>query len=405
MGFLDFFRGSKEERFARRFMQEIRRRGESRPLHFDAEQFAVRVGDDPAAPEQICYLQNAFIECERTDSGPRAEIIGRYAANANRSEVPEDYSQARARLRVVLKDRTYPESQALRNRAEFPDRKSRADNPLAYVPVAPDLIACLVDDDVSSIQFITHDLLARWGVSLERAFADARARMRETLAWAPTQVGSLFLSEAGDTYDAARLLFEDEIRRLPLRGRPVALVPDRETLLIAGSEDLEALEHMAQTALECLKERDRPVSGRPVVLGDDGWGPFSPPASIALPFDNLVRLFDAQYYAEQKETLDALNEHTGEDIFVASSRLREREESGRFVSWTTWSRGVVALLPEVDEVGFYDADSQEARMADWSAVRRVLGQRMQATEHCPARWRVDSFPSRDELMAMGARVV
>ena len=47
-----------------------------------------------------------------------------------------------------------------------------------------------------------------------------------------------------DSYDAARVLLLDTIRGLRVRGEIVAMIPNREALLFAGSDDLHALKHM-----------------------------------------------------------------------------------------------------------------------------------------------------------------
>jgi hypothetical protein len=405
MGILDLFRGrGRKESFARRFIQEMRKQGDARPLHFDSEDFSIRVGEDPARPDAVHSLHNAYNECERAARAERAAIIARYASNANRSPVPEDYAQARPRLRLMLKDSTYPEIHA---QLTFPGSGGElaSKHRMVHVPIAADLIACLVDDDVSSVQFIMSSCLATWGVSAERAVADARASMREALDCTLTESDGVYRSQTGDTYDASRLLLDDEIRRLPLRGRPVALVPDRELLLLADSEDPAALARMAELAQERLEEADRPVSGRAVVLEQSGWSAFKPPAEIAAPFENLARLYAHRYYAEQKELLDALHERAGDDIFVATSTLVQREGSDRYLSYATWTRGVRTLLPQVDEIAFFDLDTKTGRMAEWSAARRVLGERMVATDHCPPRWRVSGFPSAEDLLAMGARTL
>ena len=41
----------------------------------------------------------------------------------------------------------------------------------------------------------------------------------------------------GDAFDAARILLLDRVRSLKLTGEPVAMVVNRESLLLTGSED------------------------------------------------------------------------------------------------------------------------------------------------------------------------
>jgi hypothetical protein len=402
MGFLDLFRTkSPRAKFAQKFIQAVRAQGEARPMHFDERQFIIRVGEKPDAPDNIYALHNVFALCARAPSSEHEQLIRAFVASLTAEELPEDYATARARLYVSMKDRTYPQLQGLRHSLDFPHAKKPA-TALAQSAVGGDLIACLVYDSEQSMMFVNTDSLAKWGVPMEQALADALANMRTNLEWSLVEDNGLYRSGVGDTYDGARMLFVDAIRGLPLRGAPVALVPDRETLLIAGSEDLDALGRMAALGRKRFEEADRPVSGRAVTLQAAGWATFEAPAAVAPAFGSLGRLYAARYFNEQKEVLETHFERAGEDIFVATLQVAQRDDSEEYHTWTTWTRNVVSLLPQADQVALYDNEAKTMAMARWTDLARVMGSRLEATEYLPARWKVSGFPSTSDLAAMGA---
>ena len=89
------------------------------------------------------------------------------------------------------------------------------------------------------MSLVTESTLERWEITWETAFAQGLANLRAgsnevhvfeydgVLAW-----------QVDDSIDAGRILLTDALAGLPVRGELVALVPDRDVLLPASSEDL-----------------------------------------------------------------------------------------------------------------------------------------------------------------------
>lgn len=65
----------------------------------------------------------------------------------------------------------------------------------------------------------------------------------------------------------SRLLLSNVIRQIEVKGDPVAMIPNRETLIVAGSEDAAGLAAMLLLATEALQQ-PRLISG--VALRLDG---------------------------------------------------------------------------------------------------------------------------------------
>ena len=85
----------------------------------------------------------------------------------------------------------------------------------------------------------------------------------------------LYVLRSGDSYDATRLLLLDLVRSLEVQGEPVAMVPNRDTLLISGTEDQAGLALMLALAGQGLEERYA-LSGVPLILGEGGWSDWLP---------------------------------------------------------------------------------------------------------------------------------
>ena len=161
----------------------------------------------------------------------------------------------------------------------------------------------------------------------------------------PQSGEGVYLSATGDSYDASRLLLTDIIRQFKVKGDPIAMIPNRENLVVVGSEDAEGLAGMLKMAAEAL-EQPRPISGIALRLDGDEWTPWLPDVSHPLykDFQRLHLQSLGQDYAQQKDLLDKLHEKNGEDIFVATFSAIETPD-GRLFSYARGRRTRTRCCP------------------------------------------------------------
>jgi hypothetical protein len=119
--------------------------------------------------------------------------------------------------------------------------------------------------------------LTTWGVGFEEAMRVALDNLRQISGpdLEPIAPG-VWRSPWRDNYDASRLLLTDLIESHGVEGDPVLMVPNRDTLLLTGSDDVAGLAVMAAAAGEAT-EHPRPIHAIPVRLEFGSWSPFLPP--------------------------------------------------------------------------------------------------------------------------------
>jgi hypothetical protein len=210
----------------------------------------------------------------------------------------------------------------------------------------------------------------------------------------------LFASQWRDGHDASRLLFPDLVTALPVKGDPVVLVPTRNTLLVAGADDMNALLALADAAAETLSTTDQPLSARPLRLRDGKWTDFELDAEALAPFYDLMRGQWTREYAEQKQLLDQLHAQSGDDIVVAAYAPMQNRHTGKPFCMTFWVDGFVNLLPRADSVVLKSA--AEVMVVPWRAATAVIGHRLAPTDDYPIRYRAESFPNAAELEQLRA---
>jgi hypothetical protein len=188
------------------------------------------------------------------------------------------------------------------------------------------------------------------------------------------------------------------------------MVPNRDTLVVTGSEDPQGLEIMAKIAKDSF-DKPRPISTIALRLEGDEWVPWLPPADSRLSgeFQELrLRTISAEYN-DQKELLDAMHEQAGEDVHVASFSALQNKETGRITSYSVWSEGVHALLPQTDTVLFFRPEAPDDQKivagGAWEHVQQIVGDLMEPLGVYPERYRVKEFPSPAELALIGKGLV
>ena len=398
MGLFDFFRKPPDRAgFARLMERALREAGETRPIRFDADEFRLNVGGERGLQ---CYLGHIYDEFVKSRAADRASTVKRFAqATRQAGALPDTlgrWKDARPRLLPRLRERMYLENRRLTFAAQ-----GKAIAELPCRPVGPHLAATLVYDLPDSMLEITFDALQKWEVSFEDALEAARDNLWEIskdrlLAIRP----GLWRSPWADNYDASRLLLHDLVWQFPVKGSHVAVVPNRDTLLVTGSDDAEGLLEICARALKAF-ESPRPMGARPLFLAGSRWTSLElPPDHPAFAAWKRAELLSyAADCSEQKGLLDVLHQKEDVDLFVATFNATERSDTGELSSYAVWSEGVATLLPRTDRVAFVRRD-KVLGLAPWERVLEGCGGLMAPQGFYPERWRVEHFPDEATIKSL-----
>jgi hypothetical protein len=396
MGLFDKLLGppSKDE-FAKLLMDSIRNAGETSEIIYDQQGFQLHDGETES---RIVFLGNAYQEYCSAPASNREKILKHWARNwfSSQRQMPEEFEDIKHDLLPVVRSRCYFELTRL--------QLTLQGHEIAAWPhqiLGEDFAVGLVYDLPESMQSISQDHLDDWGVTFYEALEVARQNLQELQQAfiGPESGEGLYLSASKDGYDATRLILLDLIRRFQLRGDPIAMVPNRDTLIVAGEDDEDALKGMLALAKAGLQEL-RPISGIALRLDGEDWMPWlpAPEHSLYEEFRMLQIQAHGGDYGEQKELLDKLHEKNGEDVFVASfSGLQD--EGGHVLNYAVWPKGVNALLPHTDVVAIM-RNEDEPVIAEFDKVLATVGHLMELLDMYPPRYRVKGFPSDEELAVL-----
>jgi hypothetical protein len=198
----------------------------------------------------------------------------------------------------------------------------------------------------------------------------------------------------GDSYESSRILLPDLIRRLGVDD-PVAMVPFRNTLLVASARDPAAIARMFASVEAAAESNPRWLSFEPLTLAaaDEQWLPAPFPGEIAERVRQLCVHNASRHYSTQKDLLEQQNERNGHDVFVASFQIVHKDNGPRH-SMSVWTEGVDAMLPTTEFVALNKPVGGKSQpvLVTWASVVAEAGHLMDDMGLEPPRFRVRQFP-------------
>lgn len=387
--------------FAHKMIDAARAAGYREPLEYLADEFRIRHGDGA-----YFNLHNAFRDYQNANKPNKAMVLDGYVATLLRSrdKATRTFEEVRPLLRPVIRNLAMLEEVRLHHA-----RRESADSSYEVVhrALGRDCVTLLAIDHPESTSTLTKGPEEAWGVTMDEALAIAMDNLRQATPDAFEEITpGLYVGEWGDGYDISRALLPDVLRRAPVRGRPVFMIPTNDVLLVAGDKDEQALRQMVEVSFQAV-EKGRPVSSQIHTFDDQRIVPFvsQDPALLAR-LATLEHLLLQGAYHTQKELLDKIHEAQNEDLFVATYMLYELADSnGQTFSMCGWTQSVAGLLPRTDRVALVELDENgvsNTRLVAWSELLAKAGDLLQPLDVYPPRYRTLGFPSAAQLGGMAA---
>ena len=351
------------------------------------------------------FLDNLFADTREMPPEARTQVIQRFLRSLWMDGAePLTWEEARHRLLPVLRASTFGMAQL--SRLE-PDRE------LVGRRTLPFLLELLVVDLPESAMYVQRRHLQEWNVGEEEAFSAAHAnlgRLGDDAELYDREPGPIWSVDSGDTYETSRLLQPGFLASFASRveGRPIAILPERSTLLISGDANPATVARLCESG-----EREYEAASRrltPALYSVDDAGrvvPYQRPGNDALA--QRVRLAHARLamseYAAQKEALDKVHQAREVDVYVANLGAVARKKDERPITWCVWSRDVKALLPRADVVVMNLGD-KDIFMVPWADVERLVPESLTPVpELWPPRHRTGEWPTPEALETLRAASV
>lgn len=397
-----FFGAPTREEFARILLRHLRRSSDGE-IHYDPEIYQVRLKSS-SGQEVLKNLHNAHLMYSAARPWQRGGVLRRFTATPWELPPFTTWDEAAPHIRPALRDSFLFETMRLQVRLQGLESFT----PL-YRSFAGRLSTSLVEDRGEHMSSVPLSSLETWGVSFDEAMETALANLAAISdpRWR-TPFPGVHASAWQDDYDSSRLLLDQILDGLDLPGVPVALVPNRNCLIVIGSDDDEAVARALALA-EAEQQAPGAISMLPLRRTPSGWTLWE--VAAGHPSHETYRRLRLEetggIYSNQKQLLDAIHEKENVDVYVASFSAIENPETGEHRSYCSWTRGVVAQLPRTDLIAFADVerpeDQQFLGLFAWETVEERCGHLLRPTSDLPVRYAVgaEAFPSEEDFQAFG----
>ncbi len=392
----------RRQKFARLVAAGLRKVGEPLELRYDPALFRlVSKGDESLQVN----LANTYREYLAAPSAERKNVVSRFIRSwiEGRKGVPDEFEDAAYDLLPGVRSRSTYELLKLQMEGQ-----GETGFGWPYRVVAHHYGAGLVYDLPHAMSQINGQQLTRWGVEFDEAMDVALDNLRKISEHGFTRLApGVWRSAWRDNYDPSRLLLIDMIAAHEVDGDPVVMVPNRDTLLLTGSDDEVGLGVMAAAAEEAAQQ-PRPIHTMPIRLEFGSWTPFLPPRELPayLRFKQMVINSLGQDYEEQRALLTTTLQRQSDNVFVASYTAMRNTRTGELATHCMWARGVDSLLPRTDLIHFLDPERSDGQKVlasiSWDRVEEIVGDLLEPLAIYPERHRARYFPTEKQLKAIKA---
>ena len=407
MGWFEFFTGSlSQEGFAQRVITDLRAAGDHRQATFEAADFRLAFHGDG---QQIgcADLRNLYDEYVSAAVKDRDRFF-RHAVRsllAAHKPLPTDYEDARHDVLLTVRNRSYfslPEIQ------DFITPGAQLLWP--HQIVGEHLGVGLVYDLPEVMVMLQASHLDAWDLTFYEVYENALNNLHGIDAGFAAIDDHSYISTTEDHYDASRIVLSELIAELKVKGDPVVLLPNRDRLIITGTEDRQGLETSARVTQQLITQ-PRPVTGFAFRLLEHEWTPWLPDADH--PAFRLLKSLAIgtrkEDYRQQRQLLDdwvaagALDRCDPVEFCVHASGTRQPP-----FSYCVWQEGRTSLLPKTDRICLLRSGQLtnhplvEGVNVSWDRAKRIVGPLLvEYDQFYPVRYRTQGFPLPDQLVALG----
>jgi hypothetical protein len=399
-----FFKNPSREKFAQMVLERIRAKTGLADLRFDPSEFSIQCGS------QRIFLQNLYTDYCGKQGKDREIVLDNIVVFARSGlDTEPSFEETAPNLIAVVRERLLVSLADVNWGVSGTDDKKVS--PPVSEPISRWFLRALVIDAPTHMAYVNEEHLRRWNLTFDEAWAIAFGNLRAATVPKFETEGKVHIGKWGDAYDASRVLVPGIFDDLPIVGEAVVALPNRDTLLVADSDDPAAVQAMLERAEQLVTTCSRPQNIAPLVIRDgqilDYEVPATSPVHAAVSLARGHAWLSA--YGEQKAILEKVYERNGKDIYVGEHTLNRYTGNGttEYRSHCLWARDVATLLPVADEVVFYDpqvpGEDKAVARVPWARVRARLEDLMLDTKMYPPRYYVSRFPSAGQLADLTAQ--
>jgi hypothetical protein len=397
-------RVTPEEAFTALFLDEAR----AHPAVERAERipgdFAVHLFRPGTEQPWTAFLGNLFQEAREDAPDDKVLRIRRFLSTLGSTEPDLSWEEAAPRLVPLVRLATFGAGAGV--------------TPLSR-PFVPFVHVLVGVDSEHSVAIVDRARVDEWKQPPDAVFAAAIATLARHVRdddverYDPEAPYAIWHVTRDDSYECSRLALPGFLAsfRGRVSGNPIAIVPNRSTLIVSGDGDPAAIARLARSAEAEFIASPRAVSPAVYTLtGSDLVTPLHLPREHPqhLAVERGHRVLAATCYADQKAELEKRFEAENVEIFVATLKVSEHEQTKELTTIATFAQGIPSLLPEADMIVLVTNESPtpSLTMVPWATAFELARECFERDPKLdPPRYLTLAWPRPEVLAELRARAV
>lgn len=146
---------------------------------------------------------------------------------------------------------------------------------IAFEPISEWFARCLVLDFPEYVSMVLPGNLKTWDISFDELYEIGLARLRGHTTPKFEKQPDLYVGRWHDDCDNSRILIPELFAPLDLEGDPVVCLPNRNSLLVTGSENQDGIRAMLKHAEDIVRSKSCPMNPAPFILKNGEVADFS----------------------------------------------------------------------------------------------------------------------------------
>ena len=387
------------ENFAQLVIAKFKTYPQITSVTYNPDRFSLLLGIAGEDNSSTSFLENAYRTYCNAPCAMRNSVIEQWVNGLITSFDfdPVDFEAALPHLMPVIRGSAYTamvEAEVYFAKADSKDAlaEHRACGNIAYSDAQ--VFLCL--DMPNSILNVSEKLIQKWGVERQDLLTVALANLKKKstdhrfVKVAP----GVFKASFDDGYDSSRVLLPELFNDLPINGDPVVMIPCRDTLLVAGTNDQRGLTTMMKIAAKQINQGNYTITayayryrnGQPEVYFGQ-----TLPQPLRRPMFDLLQ----QTYQSQGEVM---RKHMP-DVFIGSLLVKHQSDEST-LTIASWAPNDDTALCRAHFINLMNVVDKKIMLVPWEVAEKHFGELLTPMKLITPRYLTKGYPSTELLKSL-----
>ncbi len=387
------------EKFAQLVIAKFKAHPQVTDVTYDATEFSVETIVEGTDKGSTTFLQNAYRQYCGAPVSMRSSIIEQWVNSMLQvfDFDPRNFDEAKARLMPVIRSGAYCALQEAEAHFATPGSKdAEAEHRAVGNLLQSDATVFLCLDLPLGIMSVSEKNIAQWGIDRAELYKIALENLKQKSAnHSFTKIApGVFKATFNDCYDSSRILLPETFKGLQINGDPVAMIPCRDSLLVAGSNDQRGIATMMKIAAKQIEDDPYSLTASAFRFHGKEAEVFFPETMPPVILRSMLSLIQDAHHSQG----EVLKKHMS-NVFVGSL-LVQHQQDGHGATMAAWAPNNDSALCRAHYINLINVPDKKVMCVPWAVAEEHFGELLTSMNLVPARYLTKGYPSPEVMKTL-----